>query len=179
MSKLNKIVLIVFIISITQLYAQVSTDALKTQNKNQTDKEKADFLLNRGIGFYNLNNYTEALNDTYGHEAGDVVLKSIAELINTNIRKQDTVGRWGGEEFLILLPDTTLKGGTNIAEKLRQAVEKNIMIHSNYELNVTITFGVSMYNKIKDINECIKEADKALYVGKIRNKNCVVRADEV
>ncbi|MCK4696639.1 MAG: hypothetical protein KAT74_12790, partial [Candidatus Cloacimonetes bacterium] len=62
MSKLNKIILIVFIISITQLYAQVSNDALKTQNKNQTDREKADFLLNRGIGFYNLNNYTEALN---------------------------------------------------------------------------------------------------------------------
>ena len=138
------------------------------------ERNKKPFVLVMG----DIDNF-KSINDTYGHEAGDIVLKSIAELINTNIRKQDTVGRWGGEEFLILLPDTRLKGGTNIAEKLRQTIQEYKTSHSNYELNVTITFGVSMYNKIKDINECIKEADKALYVGKIRNKNCVIRADEV
>lgn len=136
---------------------------------NRFERNKKPFVLVMG----DIDNF-KYINDTYGHEAGDLVLKSIAELINTNIRKQDTVGRWGGEEFLILLPDTTLKGGANIAEKLRQTIQDHKMSHSNYELSISITFGVSMYNKIKDINECIKEADKALYVGKIRNKNCVV-----
>ena len=121
----------------------------------------------------------KSINDNYGHDCGDFVLKSISDLIKKAIRKQDSIGRWGGEEFLIILPETDLKGGIKIAEKLRKSIGNNKMVYNYYDLYVTITFGVNVYDKAKDINECIKEADKALYVGKIRNKNCVVSSDEI
>ncbi len=119
------------------------------------------------------------INDTYGHDAGDHVLTSIASVMISTVRKQDIVGRWGGEEFLLLLPETNLDGGKKIAEKLRVKIKNESMHYKNHVLNVTITIGVSVYNRIHDVNESIKKADKAMYLGKIRNKNCVVISDKV
>ncbi len=118
------------------------------------------------------------INDTYGHDAGDHVLTSIAALMISTMRKQDIASRWGGEEFLILLPETDLEGGKIIAEILRAAINKESIKYKNYNLNVTITIGLSVYNRVRDVNESIKEADKAMYLGKIRTKNCVVISDK-
>ncbi len=141
---------------------------------NRFDRSKKPFALIMG----DIDDF-KSVNDTYGHDAGDTVLQAIADFIKNNIRKQDTVGRWGGEEFLILLPDTGLKGAKFIAEKLREGIFSYKIQYSNYDLNVTITFGVSVYKQLRDINECIKEADQALYLGKVRKKNCVVSSDEL
>ena len=119
------------------------------------------------------------INDTYGHDAGDLVLSSIASVIVSTIRKQDIVGRWGGEEFLFLLPETNLEGGKKIAEKLRVRINNETIQYKNYNLKVTMTIGVSVYSQKHAIDDSIKEADKAMYLGKIRNKNCVVISDNI
>jgi diguanylate cyclase (GGDEF)-like protein len=95
------------------------------------------------------------------------------------MRKQDIVGRWGGEEFLLLLPETDIQGGKQIAEKLRLRIKNEVIEHKDHTINVTITIGISVYDRIHDVNESIKEADKAMYFGKIRNKNCVITADNI
>ena len=95
------------------------------------------------------------------------------------MRKQDIVGRWGGEEFLLLLPETDMKGGKKIAERLRSRIKNESINYKNHILKVTITIGISVYDRVHDVNESIKEADKAMYFGKIRNKNCVVTSDKI
>ncbi|MDP8203226.1 MAG: diguanylate cyclase [Candidatus Tenebribacter mawsonii] len=119
------------------------------------------------------------INDTYGHDAGDHVLTSISSLMLSFMRKQDIVGRWGGEEFLLLLPETNLEGGKKIAEKLKSRIKNETIQFKGHDLKVTITIGLSLYDRICDVNESIKEADKAMYFGKIRNKNCVVTANDI
>jgi len=119
------------------------------------------------------------INDTYGHEAGDHVLVSISNLLKSFMRKQDLVSRWGGEEFLLLLPETNLAGAKKIAEKLRSKINRETIDYKDNHIKVTITIGISVYERIHDVNECITAADKAMYFGKIRNKNCVVTADDI
>ena len=116
------------------------------------------------------------VNDKYGHDAGDFILESIAHLMQASVRKQDIVGRWGGEEFLLLLPETDIVGGEALAEKIRKSVEETPYIFSNKKIPVTITLGVSVYDRLMELETTIKSADKAMYEGKNKGKNCVVVA---
>jgi len=108
------------------------------------------------------------------HDCGDFVLKQVAEVFSNNIRKQDTVGRWGGEEFILLLPVSLSNGAVKIAEKIRKAISEQIYVFGELKLNISMTFGVSIYNGTIDVEKCIKLADEALYKGKQKGKNCVV-----
>jgi diguanylate cyclase (GGDEF)-like protein len=114
------------------------------------------------------------VNDTYGHEAGDGVLRHIAQIITSSLRHQDTVSRWGGEEFLLLLPETDTKGAVVISEKIRSRVEAEQYDNEGIPLHITITLGVSGYDGSLGIDDTIKMADEALYKGKKSTKNCVV-----
>jgi diguanylate cyclase (GGDEF)-like protein len=116
------------------------------------------------------------VNDTYGHDTGDFVLKTVAELIKDELRNQDVVARWGGEEFLIMLPETGLDASCGVAEKLRKKIENHKMDFGNHSFNVTMTFGVSVYEKELGIEKSIKKADDALYEGKQTGRNKVVQA---
>ncbi len=116
------------------------------------------------------------INDIYGHDGGDFILKSLAQLMTSLIRKQDSVSRWGGEEFLFLLPETDLTGGKALAEKIRKNIAITPYVFSDKELPVTMTFGVALFNKPMRMDECIKQADEALYKGKMNGKNQVVLA---
>jgi diguanylate cyclase (GGDEF)-like protein len=118
--------------------------------------------------------FFKSINDRYGHDCGDYVLKEVAQIMRSTIRKQDIVSRWGGEEFLLLLPETPIEGGKVAAEKVRKKIEKSNLKYNNDLLSVTITFGVSVYNSVMDIDDCIKKADQALYNGKHKGRNCVV-----
>jgi len=119
----------------------------------------------------------KSVNDTYGHECGDKVLVSVAEILTVNLRQIDVVARWGGEEFLMLLPDTTLDGAMIVAEKLRKAIESRKVLYDKHTLEVTMTFGVSCYTDPEyDINYYIRQADEGLYQGKQNGRNQVVRA---
>jgi diguanylate cyclase (GGDEF)-like protein len=115
------------------------------------------------------------VNDTYGHDAGDKVLVSLSKLMTKTIRKQDICARWGGEEFLFLLPGTDHKGGEIISEKIREKIESSAIKYEDDSLQITMTFGLCTFSDELTIDECITRADKALYEGKRIGKNQIVQ----
>lgn len=118
--------------------------------------------------------FFKKVNDTYGHNYGDFILKSVANILKTTSRKQDSVSRWGGEEFLLLLPETDISGAALLAEKLRSKIENMIFDDGEFQIKVTLTFGVNVYDKVENIDSLISKADSALYEGKQKSRNCVV-----
>ncbi|ADD69482.1 response regulator receiver modulated diguanylate cyclase [Denitrovibrio acetiphilus DSM 12809] len=121
--------------------------------------------------------FFKRVNDTYGHDAGDYVLKTISHVIQQALREQDIVARWGGEEFLIVLPETDAGNAVAVAEKLRTAIGNTEMSYEGISFSVTMTFGVSEYDVSLGIEKSIKKADDALYEGKQTGRNKVVRSD--
>ena len=119
-----------------------------------------------------IDNFKE-INDTFGHDCGDSVLMKISNTLKKNIRDRDTACRWGGEEFLILLPETDLVTGVAIAERIKTEIESMKVLWNDYLINFTISFGVSQYVPSQTINDCIKKADLALYRAKSDGKNRV------
>lgn len=113
------------------------------------------------------------VNDTYGHDAGDFVLKEVAWIIKDTVRDDDMVGRWGGEEFLILIKGNKLTAAS-IAERIRVKVEEHLYQYKSLELHITITLGVSSYRANTDLKSLIKSADTKLYRGKENGRNQVV-----
>lgn len=111
------------------------------------------------------------INDTYGHEVGDYVLTNVAKLLQTTIRKSDILGRWGGEEFLLILPQTTHEGALRLAEELRIALQNHTF--SSYPNPITASFGVADYHPQDSANTLIKRADTALYRAKHNGRNGV------
>jgi diguanylate cyclase (GGDEF)-like protein len=120
------------------------------------------------------------VNDTYGHIAGDAVLKELAEIIKKTIRESDIAARYGGEEFSILLPMTTMKDAACVAERLRSAVERTTINCLNEKgeiatsLNITISIGVYQYKETDSDKELYEKADKGLYKAKSTGRNKVV-----
>lgn len=114
------------------------------------------------------------INDTYGHDCGDLVLKQLSELMKRSVRSEDSISRWGGEEFLILGTSCEISEGITLAEKLRSTIEGLEIVFNKETLKVTMTFGVSVFDAEKSIDETIKEADSFLYFGKQRTRNCVI-----
>ncbi len=115
--------------------------------------------------------YFKKVNDRYGHQKGDEVLKQISELITENIRSTDVAGRWGGEEFLVICPESDSASAEKLAEKMRIIIE-------NYEFmltyNLTASFGISQYEGTDEIANIICKADRALYQAKHEGRNRVI-----
>lgn len=111
------------------------------------------------------------VNDTYGHQSGDLILKEFATLLSNNIRETDFLGRWGGEEFLIVCPDTDAKGAVVLAENLKKAVNSTQFSIIGQK---TSSFGVSEYLFGECIEESFKHVDDALYLAKEQGRNQVV-----
>jgi len=110
------------------------------------------------------------VNDTYGHHVGDQVLVGLSELLKGSIRKVDVVGRWGGEEFMIICPNTSLKQAVNLAQTIRSIVETKRFEGVNA---ITSSFGVAQLNRDEDIEGLIQRVDAALYRAKDRGRNRV------
>ena len=113
------------------------------------------------------------VNDSYGHIAGDIVLKMVAMTLSGNVRAYDLAGRWGGEEFLIVI--SHVSGGTLIkmANKLRQLVRNSFVEQDSSIISVTITMGATMACIEDSIESLVKRADAFMYAGKISGRNCV------
>ena len=112
--------------------------------------------------------FFKKINDTYGHKVGDEVLKELTNLVATHLRKSDIFGRWGGEEFLIILPETTKKEATILAEKLR----KYIQIHKFKKINkLTCSFGITTLKDNDTSKTLISRVDKKLYKAKQNGRN--------
>ena len=165
---------------------------LTNQLKNENSQDPLTSLLNRrGLNLHfdnELDNadmsskplsvalididYFKKVNDMYGHDIGDICLIEIANILSQTIRKQDIIARFGGEEFIIILPNTAIDEALAVAEKLRELISKEKFSHFN--LPLTITIGVTERHKENDnALKIVKRADKALYKGKGKGRNCV------
>lgn len=113
-------------------------------------------------------------NDQYGHDCGDYVLINVAKTIRSRLRKQDTAARWGGEEFLILLPETDIMGAKHVAQSIQDRLDHESFTYKDIELKPSMTFGVCDFIDGEDIDLCIKRADQMMYEGKKRGKNTIV-----
>lgn len=116
-----------------------------------------------------IDNFKET-NDIYGHATGDTVLIEIAEIIRNSIRKVDVLGRWGGEEFLVISPETNINGAKSLAEKIRSEIEAYKFTGIDTK---TASFGVTTYMDDDNAEAIIKRADVALYAAKDSGKNRV------
>jgi len=119
------------------------------------------------------------INDIYGHEIGDIVITAVAQVLKDNLREFDTVARWGGEEFLVMLPRTNLEGATQVAEKLQQAFNSHHISYETAEIKPTMSFGVASADATTHVDECVRRADRRLYKAKHIGRNCVVAKDSV
>ena len=118
------------------------------------------------------------INDTHGHLAGDEVLRAAAKRLDAIVRFADTLGRYGGEEFCVLLPETTLEGARAYAERIRCTIEEADIPYDTTAIHATISIGVAQYHdKMTRYEELIKAADDALYNAKNSGRNCVRCAD--
>lgn len=124
--------------------------------------------------------FFKSVNDTYGHQAGDEVLKNIAEVIKIQMRESDICSRYGGEEFSVLLPHTKIEDAFNVAQRLRVAVEKHEVDVSHLKnakvdsIKVTVSIGVYEFQEDNTAEELYGNADKALYTAKTTGRNRVV-----
>lgn len=169
-------------ISNAQLYELAITDSLT----KLFIRRHFDFLLENEIkrsGRYkhhvsllmmDIDNF-KSINDTYGHQAGDEMLRKIAQVIQNTIRKIDMASRFGGEEFAIILPETHKENSRKIAERLRKKIsEISIKVKGGKEVNPTISIGIASFPvDAEDKNNLIEFADEALYHSKKMGKNCV------
>ena len=144
------------------------TERLEYERK-RFDRTHKEFSLILGDidGFKNIN-------DTLGHDCGDFVLTSLAMIFKSILREHDIVSRWGGEEFLILLPETHIDEGKIIAERIREKIDLLEIDYHEKKIHVTMSFGVTEYRSKLSLNECINIADSGMYFAKTHGKNKVI-----
>lgn len=148
---------------LTELWNRRKMDQILVAETNVADRESKHLsLIMLDVDFF------KRINDTFGHEVGDKALRSIAAIMASSLRQSDEVGRWGGEEFLAVLPDTDVSEAFNCAERMREAIEGHI---SEGGISITASFGVTQYRPGEPVNEFVSRADRALYLAKERGRN--------
>jgi diguanylate cyclase (GGDEF)-like protein len=115
--------------------------------------------------------YFKQVNDINGHACGDKVLMKTSQLMKNLIRHQDLLARWGGEEFIMMVVETKIEQGQQIAEKIRLAIHHNVVEYEGQDIGVSVTIGVSQVHPAEKLDDCINRADKNLYLGKKDGRN--------
>ena len=130
----------------------------------------------KGISFVMLDiDHFKKVNDTYGHECGDLVIQSVSQTLLEQTRDYDIVGRLGGEEFGVLLPQTSLNEAKEVAERIRNSVESTRISYNGQEIRVTVSLGLIQNNEaIDDFNTLVALGDKCLYQAKTLGRNRVI-----
>lgn len=118
------------------------------------------------------------VNDNYGHQVGDIVLKGLALRLKSSLRVDDLAGRYGGEEFFIILANTTLGQGHNIGERFRKKLERYKIQYKNIKIKVSVSMGIAQYRPGESRDSWIDRADKAMYRAKHLGRNCIVHDEE-
>jgi diguanylate cyclase (GGDEF)-like protein len=116
----------------------------------------------------------KSINDTRGHAGGDAALLAVAQALRSALRAQDVVARWGGEEFMLLLPDTDIAGARRVAESARAAIESLRVEHAGAGFEVTLSLGAAEHQMDRTLDQTIADADAALYQAKEGGRNRVV-----
>lgn len=119
----------------------------------------------------------KVINDVYGHAGGDCLLKSVSEDLRKSVRGYDSVARWGGDEFLLLLPATNLENAVELAKRINKTIGKQRYAYENEILSVTLTLGVSVIGPDDTMVSIIKKADMGMYRGKRAGRDCVISFD--
>lgn len=167
-SKLNK--------HINKLKEKASYDDLtKIYNKNSIVSIGKEWSKYKNFSIVVLDiDFFKKINDTYGHLYGDYILRDSVAIIKNNLRDSDLIGRFGGEEFIILIENTNIDAISLICENLRLKLEKHLFEYDKFKINITFSFGFSIIEKNKTFDESFELADKALYNAKNtgRNKVC-------
>ena len=169
---------------IESLRQQVDRDSMTQLNNHQRFKDLLDQEISRSER-YNAPlsviitdiDHFKSVNDTFGHPAGDKVIKTIADRLKQGLRESDHIARYGGEEFAIILTETALNDALLVAERLRESIEALKIIYDDQAINVTMSFGLAAFPVGGSISreELVKSADTALYEakGQGRNQCCV------
>lgn len=164
-----------------QLQTAASIDFLTGALNRRSTTERLNEEISRGARYGSTFSlilgdidHFKDFNDTYGHAAGDAALKHIVGVISSGIRSSDLLCRWGGEEFLIILPDTGYSEALLVAEKLRAVIGNSCFVFDGIDdICITMSFGVSEYTHEKSLDHNIIQADDALYQAKDSGRNCV------
>ena len=155
------------------------TGLLNRASMQQIFKQKNLFEGNNfAIVMCDIDNFKK-INDTYGHGAGDEVLKNLSAIFKNAFRNEDRVARFGGEEFLAVIFDVRKEKAVSILERIKETLNKNIVEYENHRIKATMTFGVVAHSGNTEVNieRMIKQADELLYIGKRSGKNIVISAD--
>lgn len=150
------------------------TQLFNRYRMDQVFNEAADKMKNGGKPFSIILidvDHFKKINDLYGHNTGDTFLKEIADILRASFRESDTVGRWGGEEFLIFLPNTRLQEAESMGDRLRRSVEGHAFAHVGHQ---SVSLGVATLYPDETLKSLIHRADKALYTAKKGGRNRVV-----
>jgi diguanylate cyclase (GGDEF)-like protein/PAS domain S-box-containing protein len=121
--------------------------------------------------------FFKSVNDTHGHDIGDLVLKMVADTLSGVFRKSDCLGRWGGEEFLAILPGIGKQDLLTLLDKAKMLVEKSVLRMEGTEISVTVSVGVTVAGENEFESETIKRADAGLYASKHAGRNCITWID--
>ncbi|MBL8151257.1 MAG: diguanylate cyclase, partial [Blastocatellia bacterium] len=164
-----------------KLYRQATRDPLTgLSNRSYFQNELRKFgsiamRYNRGFSVMMLDiDFFKRINDTYGHDVGDNVLKMVATILTRHLRSHDVAARFGGEEFVILLPETQLQGAISVAERIRVAVESCNFEPFGCMHQITLSIGIGEFpTSSTDLDDLIKKADEALYQAKASGRNRV------
>jgi diguanylate cyclase len=149
---------------LTSVYNRRAIETLLEKEAVRAERYQRDF----SIILFDLDNF-KTINDTYGHAAGDEVLRKVADIVQGKLRKGDEIGRWGGEEFMVVCPETDIGQACMVAERLREAIAETAW---NTGM-VTASFGIAHKQEAELLGSLYERADQALYAAKHAGKNCV------
>lgn len=152
--------------ALTGVYNRRHLSNVLQQEKSRSDRSGEAFC----IGLLDLD-FFKAVNDKFGHQAGDEVLKACAKCGEQVVRPIDCFGRYGGEEFEVLLPQTDLEGARIVAERMRSAMSQLRFPHIDPDLRMTVSIGLSQYHPKENVNDAERRADVALYSAKEAGRN--------
>ena len=155
--------------SLTGLYNRRRMQEILEIQKSLSSRSGSNFTLI----FVDIDHFKK-FNDTYGHCCGDFILCEVASFMRKHLRQEDALARWGGEEFLIMLPNTDIKGARTMAEKIRKAITEERFHLAGQDFSVTMTFGLTQHEDNASIDDSLKRADDALYKGKEAGRNLVM-----
>ncbi len=154
--------------ALTDLYNRRSCDKMLRETISKSRKNEKPFC----AILADIDHF-KSINDTYGHESGDIVLQNVARILKTHVHKQGYVGRWGGEEFLIIYEHCTLEQAKEKLGSLQTILRETTHKFDNAEVHVTLTFGAVCDSSLEP-HELIKKADENLYMGKANGRDCIV-----
>jgi diguanylate cyclase (GGDEF)-like protein len=157
--------------SMTNLYNRASCLLALENTTRQMKRAKADLV----VMYLDIDHFKN-INDTHGHDVGDIAIKRFANYLKSSLRESDIIGRIGGEEFLVGLPESDLENGQLVAEKLRKGIEsESIILGNGTTIHITVSIGISIHRYKEEVStmDILKKADIALYKAKQGGRNSV------